>query len=61
MNDPSNFIRFNENNTKLTGNVAALDLDFKIFGEKLNSENEEAPAYRLFGHAAHKVHLMPGR
>ena len=48
MTELSNFIRFNDNGT-LEGNIAALDFDFDITGEELNSTNPKAPVYRLYG------------
>ncbi|TCT29721.1 DUF736 domain-containing protein [Martelella mediterranea] len=48
MADLINFIRFNDNGT-LEGNIAALDFDFDITGEELNSTNPKAPVYRLYG------------
>ncbi|WEX12279.1 DUF736 family protein [Chelativorans sp. AA-79] len=50
MTELTNFIRFNEDGT-LSGNIAALDFDFNVIGETLNSDKEDAPVYRLFGYS----------
>lgn len=47
MTDLVNFIRLETNET-LTGNIASIAYDLDIFGEKFESTNPKAPAYRLF-------------
>lgn len=50
MTELTNFIRFHQNG-KLSGNIAALDFDFNVIGEKLDSTHEDAPVYRLYGYS----------
>jgi uncharacterized protein (DUF736 family) len=52
MTELTNFIRFNEDGT-LSGNIAALDFDINVTGEKLGQNKEDGPVYRLFGYSPH--------
>ncbi|WP_342588919.1 DUF736 family protein [Phyllobacterium sophorae] len=47
MADMTNYIRFNGD--ELSGNLASLNYDIDVIGERFHSDNEKAPLFRLFG------------
>jgi uncharacterized protein (DUF736 family) len=44
-----NYIKFDEANKTLTGNIASLAFDIEITGEAFASDNEKAPVFRIYG------------
>lgn len=55
-----NYIKFDEANKTLTGNIASLAFDIEIIGEAFASGNEKAPIFRIYGMTPRGRHIEIG-